>query len=82
MIFFFFRKNPKPAVGPQIRLFDEYPVILPSKVQQPGCDADHSPQASANFMNEWSYTSVLLYGVQRDVFAVISFWRNVCMLLV
>jgi hypothetical protein len=73
---------PKPAVGLQSRLDVEYPVVLPSVVQQPVCDADHSPQASADFKNEWNSTSVPLYGVQKDKFAVIFWWRDVSMLLV
>ena len=39
------------------------------KVQNPGCEADHSSQSSVKVKNEWSYTSpspIYLHGMCRE----------------
>jgi hypothetical protein len=61
--------------GPPSLLINEYQGRFPWGVKWSGCEADHSPPCSAEFKNEWSYTSiprihlhgvVLVYKKHRD----------------
>jgi len=50
--------NPGRLWGPPSLLFSGYSGAF---LKQPGCEADHLAQSSAEVGNEWSYSSTLLY---------------------
>jgi hypothetical protein len=61
-------QHPNWLWGPSSLLFNWYQGLFPG-VKQPRCEADHSPQSSAEVKNEWRYTYTLclcLHGVYKD----------------
>jgi hypothetical protein len=71
---FLFSMLSRPAPGPSEPPIQWVPWALSPGVERPGCEADHSPQASAKVKKMWIYTSTppntfiaftLLHNAQR-----------------
>jgi len=65
-------KHPENLWGPPSFLFNIYQVLLPQRLKQPGLEADHPPQYSAELKNNWNYPfspPLCLQGRQTDNFS-------------
>jgi hypothetical protein len=58
---FHFSTASSPVVGPTQIFIQRAPRSLASGVKRPGCEADHSPPASAEVKKMWIYTSTPQY---------------------
>jgi hypothetical protein len=56
---------PEWLCSPFSLLFNGHWVLFMG-IKQLGSEVDHSPSSSAEIKNEWSYTSILPHGTDRD----------------
>jgi hypothetical protein len=56
-------RRPTRLCGPPNLLSDGYRELFPRAVKRPGCEADHSPPASAEDKKIWIYTSIPPYAL-------------------
>jgi hypothetical protein len=54
---FLFTTASRLALGPSLPPIQWVPGAVYLGVKRSGCEADHSPQSSAEVKNEWNYTS-------------------------
>jgi hypothetical protein len=70
------------AVGLTQPLNQWVPGTLSPRVQQPGCEADHSPQSSTEAKIEWSSTSTPQYALMSCTRTASSFYYYLLIFIV